>query len=80
MRQIKLKIASFKNLKPLLPFLSKETMSNKFDHAKAVEELQQYRMTNERSSENVSILGARLIKDKYTSKLGDQGNFFLITL
>lgn len=44
-------------------------------NAKAAEELQQYRMTNERSSERVSILGARLIKDKYTTKLGDQGNF-----
>lgn len=41
-------------------------------NAKAAEELQQYRMTNERSSERVSILGARLIKDKYTTKLGDQ--------
>lgn len=45
---------------------------NKFDHVKAVEELQAFRMTNERNSERVTILGARLIKDNYTSKLGDQ--------
>jgi hypothetical protein len=48
-------------------------MSNKFDHVKAVEELQQFRMNNERNSEKITILGARLIKDNYTSKLGDQG-------
>jgi hypothetical protein len=46
---------------------------SKFNHAKAVEELQQIRMTNERCSEQVTILGARLIKDNYVSKLGDQG-------
>lgn len=46
---------------------------NKFDHVKAAEELQALRMTNERNSEKVTIIGARLIKDNYTSKLGDQG-------
>ena len=48
-------------------------MSDKFDHAKAVEELQQFRMTKERSSETIATLGARVIKDNYVSKLGDQG-------
>lgn len=51
--------------------------SIKFDHGKAVQDLQQFRMTNERSSEKVAILGARLIKDNYTSKLGDQGKLKL---
>jgi hypothetical protein len=47
---------------------------NKFDHVKAVEDLQEYRKTNERNADQVTILGARLIKDNYTAKLGDQGN------
>lgn len=46
---------------------------NKFDHVKAVEDLQEYRKTNERNPEQVAIRGARLIKDNYTQKLGDQG-------
>ncbi|KAI7878362.1 uncharacterized protein EV154DRAFT_486192 [Mucor mucedo] len=45
---------------------------SKFDHAQAIEDLQEYRKTNERNSERVAILGARLIKDNYTQKLGDQ--------
>jgi hypothetical protein len=54
----------------LFPFHNLK-MSN-YNHAEAVEELQKIRMTNERCSEQVTILGARLIKDNYTSKLGDQ--------
>lgn len=46
---------------------------SKFDHAQAIEDLQEYRKTNERNSEQVAILGARLIKDNYIQKLGDQG-------
>lgn len=52
----------------------------KFDYIQAVEDLQKYRLTNERCSEKVATLGARLIRDNYTSKLGDQGknlNFHL---
>ncbi|KAI7899809.1 uncharacterized protein BX663DRAFT_440415 [Cokeromyces recurvatus] len=45
---------------------------SKFNHIKAIEELQHYRLTNERCSEKVAFLGARLIKDNYISKLGDQ--------
>ncbi|KAI9481395.1 MAG: hypothetical protein EXX96DRAFT_212751 [Benjaminiella poitrasii] len=45
---------------------------SKFNHTEAVEELQHYRLTNERCSEKVTLLGARLIKDNYVSKLGDQ--------
>jgi hypothetical protein len=44
---------------------------SKFNHKEAVEELQHYRLTNERNSERVSLLGARLIRDNYTTKLGD---------
>ncbi|KAI8091064.1 uncharacterized protein B0P05DRAFT_528619 [Gilbertella persicaria] len=44
----------------------------KFNYTEAVEELQHFRLTKERSSERVASLGARLIKDGYTSKLGDQ--------
>lgn len=47
--------------------------NNKFDHVKAVQDLLQYRMNNERNSEQITVLGARIIKDNYTSKLGDQG-------
>jgi hypothetical protein len=45
----------------------------RFDYVKAAEELQTFRLTNERNSEYVTSIGARLIKDKYTAKLGDQG-------
>lgn len=45
---------------------------SRFDHAKAIEELQQLRMTNERLPEKIVSLGKRLIDDNYTSKLGDQ--------
>lgn len=44
---------------------------SKFNHKEAAEELQHYRLTNERNSEKVCHLGARLIKDNYTAKLGD---------
>lgn len=44
---------------------------SKFNHKEAAEELQHYRLTNERNSEKVCHLGARLIKDNYTVKLGD---------
>lgn len=46
---------------------------SRFDIAKAIEELQQLRTTNERSSERITSLGQRIIDDNYTSKLGDQG-------
>jgi hypothetical protein len=46
---------------------------SRFDFAKAIEELQQLRTTNERSSERITNLGQRIIDDNYTSKLGDQG-------
>ncbi|KAI8981585.1 hypothetical protein BDF20DRAFT_861901 [Mycotypha africana] len=45
---------------------------SRFDQAEAIEELQRYRLTNERSSERICQLGAKLINEKYTSKLGDQ--------
>ncbi|KAG1152208.1 hypothetical protein G6F37_000968 [Rhizopus arrhizus] len=45
---------------------------SRFDFAKAIEELQQLRTTNERSSERITSLGQRIIDDHYTSKLGDQ--------
>ncbi|KAG0738412.1 hypothetical protein G6F57_008351 [Rhizopus arrhizus] len=45
---------------------------SRFDIAKAIEELQQLRTTNERSSERITSLGQRIIDDNYTSKLGDQ--------
>lgn len=47
----------------------------KFDYNQAVEELQKYRLTNERQSERVVSLGATLIRDNHTFKLGDQGSF-----
>ncbi|OBZ88638.1 ER membrane protein complex subunit 2 [Choanephora cucurbitarum] len=43
-----------------------------FNYTQAVEELQQYRLTKQRSSERVAHLGAKIIKGNYTSKLGDQ--------
>ncbi|EIE78654.1 hypothetical protein RO3G_03358 [Rhizopus delemar RA 99-880] len=45
---------------------------SRFDFAKAIEELQQLRTTNERSSERITNIGQRIIDDNYTSKLGDQ--------
>ncbi|KAG0180363.1 ER membrane complex subunit 2 [Apophysomyces sp. BC1034] len=44
----------------------------RFDYTVAVEELQNLRLTNERQSERVAALGARLIREKYISKLGDE--------
>ncbi|ORZ05471.1 hypothetical protein BCR42DRAFT_337973 [Absidia repens] len=44
----------------------------RFDYAEALEELKLYRLTNERQSEKVAGLGARLIRDNYSSKLGDE--------
>ncbi|KAI9009912.1 hypothetical protein CLU79DRAFT_774454 [Phycomyces nitens] len=45
---------------------------SRFDPAAAVEELQSFRSTNERQPERVASLGARLIRDKQLSKLGEQ--------
>ena len=45
----------------------------RFDYSAAIEELQTFRTTNERRSEYVASLGARLIKDGYIKKLNDQG-------
>ncbi|KAI9248238.1 hypothetical protein BDA99DRAFT_525186 [Phascolomyces articulosus] len=44
----------------------------RFDYTTAIEELQTFRTTNERRSEYVASLGARLIRDKYITKLQDQ--------
>ncbi|KAI8097682.1 TPR repeat protein 35 [Halteromyces radiatus] len=44
----------------------------RFDYTQALEELKTYRMTNERQSEKVASLGARLLRDNYTTKLGDE--------
>ena len=45
----------------------------RFDYTAAIEELQTFRTTNERRSEYVASLGSRLIRDKYITKLQDQG-------
>ncbi|KAI9313869.1 TPR-like protein [Dichotomocladium elegans] len=44
----------------------------RFDSVTAIEELQILRTTNERRSEYVAALGARLIREKYITKLNDQ--------
>ncbi|KAF7730080.1 ER membrane complex subunit 2 [Apophysomyces ossiformis] len=44
----------------------------RFDYTAAVEELQHFRLTSERQSERVAALGARLIRDKQISNLGDE--------
>lgn len=45
----------------------------RFDYTAAIEELQTLRTTNERRSEHVAALGARLIREKHMAKLNDQG-------
>lgn len=45
----------------------------RFDYTAAIEELQTLRTTNERRSEHVAAVGARLIREKHMAKLKDQG-------
>lgn len=47
----------------------------RFNHAEAINELQELRTTNERCCERVVSLAQRIIDDNYTSTLGDQGIF-----
>ncbi|KAI8994512.1 hypothetical protein BDB01DRAFT_194686 [Pilobolus umbonatus] len=47
-------------------------MMTRYDPVKTIERLAELRQTNERSSEEVVDLGSHIIKDKATSKLGDQ--------
>ncbi|CDH59800.1 er membrane protein complex subunit 2 [Lichtheimia corymbifera JMRC:FSU:9682] len=44
----------------------------RFDYTAAIEELQTLRTTNERRSEHVAAVGARLIREKHMAKLNDQ--------
>ncbi|KAG1170665.1 hypothetical protein G6F70_000989 [Rhizopus microsporus] len=44
----------------------------RFNHAEAINELQELRTTNERCCERVVSLAQRIIDDNYTSTLGDQ--------